>query len=99
MNVEIACDNKRLRAKLIKTNNTSLISNSTELDLHYNRFSISRKLSISIVNSSRNSLQVQHVDVYCGRYRMIKRRDTADAMNSADQNSNDLGSKLMSVRH
>ena len=57
-----------------------------------------RTLSISSVNSSRNSLKVQHADFYCGRYRMIKRRDTVDVMNSADKNSNDLGSKPMSVR-
>ena len=58
---------------------------------------LSRSLSISSVNSSRNSLKVQHVDFCCGRYRVIRRRDTVEVMNSADKNSTDLGSKPMSV--
>ena len=54
---------------------------------------LSRTLSISSVNSSRNSLKMQHIDFCCGRYRVIRRRHKVEVMKSDDKNSNDLGTK------
>ena len=62
------------------------------------RLGLSRKIVNQQCEFVKNSLKVQHVDFCCGRYRVIKRRDTVEVMNSADKNSNDLGSKPMSVR-
>ena len=55
-------------------------------------------LSVSRVNSSRNSLKEQPVGFCCGQQRMTRHKDTVEMMNSADKNSNDFGVRPVSVK-